>query len=242
MMSDRHIARKFRRRKLQRFSHISSSEEPLGQPKKKRRSSSTESPEDKKGKGNSTSIQIFPPELLYYIISFLPVKDVVALSQTCRYFHEVCDSEGVWQRICRRLSPRLRDENSGGSRPWKRSAILNYTKGLYFQMFSGRRHFVSKTVAPLLSHGYQKFLPTKDHVFILDYNGTLFFLKNALVSSNMGHIQWRRACRYMVLCRSAKDVRAKEEETLGLQQALSSLLPPPSWGRSGVECPALSER
>ncbi|XP_053217828.1 F-box only protein 24 isoform X3 [Podarcis raffonei] len=72
-------------------------------------------------------------------------------------------------------------------------------------MFSGRRHFVSKTVAPLLSHGYRKFLPTKDHVFILDYNGTLFFLKNALVSSTMGHIQWRRACRYMVLCRSAKD-------------------------------------
>ncbi|XP_077171999.1 F-box only protein 24 isoform X3 [Paroedura picta] len=72
-------------------------------------------------------------------------------------------------------------------------------------MFSGRRHFVSKTVAPLLSHGYRKFLPTKDHVFILDYNGTLFFLKNALVSSTMGHVQWRRACRYVVLCRSAKD-------------------------------------
>lgn len=86
------------------------------------------------------------------------------------------------------------------------------TKGLYFQMFSGRRHFVSKTVAPLLSHGYRKFLPTKDHIFILDYNGTLFFLKNALVSSTMGHIQWRRACRYMVLCRSAKDVRASAAE------------------------------
>lgn len=66
-----------------------------------------------------------PSHQLYYIISFLPVKDVVALGQTCRYFYEVCDSEGVWQRICRRLSPRLRDENSGGSRPWKRSAILN---------------------------------------------------------------------------------------------------------------------
>lgn len=88
------------------------------------------------------------------------------------------------------------------------------TKGLYFQMFSGRRHFVSKTVAPLLSHGYRKFLPTKDHVFILDYNGTLFFLKNALVSSTMGHVQWRRACRYMVLCRSAKDVRASEAQGL----------------------------
>ncbi|XP_062993309.1 F-box only protein 24 [Elgaria multicarinata webbii] len=206
-MNDRRVAQKFRRRKLQRFSHASSTEEPLGQPEKKQRSgSSVETTGDKQARGAAaTSLQVFPPELLYHIISFLPVRDVAALGQTCRYFHEVCDSEGVWLRICRRLSPRLRDENSGGSRPWKRSAILNYTKGLYFQMFSGRRHFVSKTVAPLLSHGYRKFLPTKDHVFILDYNGTLFFLKNALVSSTMGHFQWRRACRYMVLCRSAKD-------------------------------------
>ncbi|XP_054850537.1 F-box only protein 24 [Eublepharis macularius] len=180
---------------------------PPRQPKKKPRSSSAQrrGEEEEEGRGDAASIQIFPPELLCYIISFLPVKDMVALGQTCRYFYEVCDSEGAWQKICRRLSPRLRDENLNGSRPWKRSAILNYTKGLYFQMFSGRRHVVSKTVAPLLSHGYRKFLPTKDHVFILDYSGTLFFLKNALVSSSMGHIQWRRACRYMVLCRSAKD-------------------------------------
>uniref|UniRef100_A0ACB8EXB2 F-box only protein 24 n=1 Tax=Sphaerodactylus townsendi TaxID=933632 RepID=A0ACB8EXB2_9SAUR len=177
----------------------------LKQPKKKQRCSSATGTAEEEGRGDIASIQIFPPELLYYIISFLPVRDVVALGQTCRYFYEVCDSEGVWRRICRHLSPRLRDENSGGHRPWKRSAILNYTKGLYFQMFSGRRHIVSKTVAPLLSHGYRKFLPTKDHVFILDYNGTLFFLKNTLVSSTTGHIQWRRACRYMVLCRSAKD-------------------------------------
>uniref|UniRef100_A0A8D0H211 F-box protein 24 n=1 Tax=Sphenodon punctatus TaxID=8508 RepID=A0A8D0H211_SPHPU len=146
--------------------------------------------EGKKGCGERVSIQHFPPELLDHIISFLPVKDVVALSQTCCYFHEVCNSEGLWRRICHHLSPRLRDEN---------------TKGLYFQTFSGRRRSVSKTVAPLLSHGYRKFLPTKDHVFVLDYSGTLFFLKNALVSSTLGHIQWRRACRYMVLCRSAKD-------------------------------------
>ncbi|XP_044273081.1 F-box only protein 24 [Varanus komodoensis] len=173
--------------------------------KKQRRSSSQETAEDKPWGGGSVSLQSFPPELLCCIISFLPVRDVVALGQVCRYFREVCDSEGVWQRICRRLSPRLREEHSGGHRPWKRAAVLNYTKGLYFQMFSGRRHFVSKTVAPLLSHGYRKFLPTKDHVFILDYNGTLFFLKNALLSSTMGHVQWRRACRYVVLCRSAKD-------------------------------------
>lgn len=80
------------------------------------------------------------------------------------------------------------------------------TKGLYFQAFGGRRRCLNKSVAPLLAHGYRRFLPTKDHVFILDYAGTLFFLKNALVSSTLGQIQWKRACRYVVLCRGAKDV------------------------------------
>uniref|UniRef100_A0A9L0RSR3 F-box protein 24 n=1 Tax=Equus caballus TaxID=9796 RepID=A0A9L0RSR3_HORSE len=160
--------------------------------------------EEKKGRGNPISVQLFPPELVEHIISFLPVRDVVALGQTCHYFREVCDTEGVWRRICRRLSPRLREQGSG-VRPWKRAAILNYTKGLYFQAFGGRRRCLSKSVAPLLAHGYRRFLPTKDHVFILDYVGTLFFFKNALVSSTLGQIQWKRACRYVVLCRGAKD-------------------------------------
>uniref|UniRef100_A0A8D2E200 F-box protein 24 n=1 Tax=Sciurus vulgaris TaxID=55149 RepID=A0A8D2E200_SCIVU len=146
--------------------------------------------QEKKGRGNPISVQLFPPELVEHIISFLPVRDVIALGQTCHYFHEVCDAEGVWRRICRRLSPRLREQD---------------TKGLYFQAFGGRRRCLSKSVAPLLAHGYRRFLPTKDHVFILDYVGTLFFLKNALVSSTLGQIQWKRACRYVVLCRGAKD-------------------------------------
>lgn len=83
------------------------------------------------------------------------------------------------------------------------------TKGLYFQAFGGRRRCLSKSVAPLLAHGYRRFLPTKDHVFILDYVGTLFFFKNALVSSTLGQIQWKRACRYVVLCRGAKDVSSR---------------------------------
>lgn len=66
-----------------------------------------------------------PPQV-EHIVSFLPVKDVVALGQTCHYFHEVCDAEGVWRRICRRLCPRVRDQGSG-ARPWKRAAILNCT-------------------------------------------------------------------------------------------------------------------
>ncbi|XP_023570165.1 F-box only protein 24 isoform X2 [Octodon degus] len=160
--------------------------------------------EEKKERGSCISVQLFPPELVEHIISFLPVRDAIALGQTCRYFHEVCDTEGVWRHICRRFSPHLREQGSG-VRPWKRAAVLNYTKGLYFQAFGGRRRCLSKSVAPLLAHGYRRFLPTKDHIFILDYLGTLFFLKNALVSSTLGQIQWKRACRYVVLCRGAKD-------------------------------------
>ncbi|XP_050639651.1 F-box only protein 24 isoform X2 [Macaca thibetana thibetana] len=197
------MVRRSQRRKLQKFTRLCGREEGL----RVKRSCPSCGPElgveEKKGKGNPISIQLFPPELVEHIISFLPVRDLVALGQTCRYFHEVCDAEGVWRRICRRLSPRLRDQGSG-VRPWKRAAILNYTKGLYFQAFGGRRRCLSKSVAPLLAHGYRRFLPTKDHVFILDYVGTLFFLKNALVST-LGQMQWKRACRYVVLCRGAKD-------------------------------------
>ncbi|XP_078063077.1 F-box only protein 24-like, partial [Mustelus asterias] len=139
------------------------------------------------------------------IISDLSVKDVVMLGQTCHYLHQFCSNEVVWKRISRKLSPRLNDEEAAEESFWKRASILNYTKGLFFQTFGGRRKAVSRTVAPHLSHGYRKFIPTKDNVFILDYNGTLFFLKNALVSSTLGQIQWKRACRYVVLCRNVKD-------------------------------------
>ncbi|XP_070423779.1 F-box only protein 24 isoform X10 [Equus przewalskii] len=197
------MVRRSQRRKLQKFTGLCGQE---GLRVKRSCPSCGPEPggEEKKGRGNPISVQLFPPELVEHIISFLPVRDVVALGQTCHYFREVCDTEGVWRRICRRLSPRLREQGSG-VRPWKRAAILNYTKGLYFQAFGGRRRCLSKSVAPLLAHGYRRFLPTKDHVFILDYVGTLFFFKNALVSSTLGQIQWKRACRYVVLCRGAKD-------------------------------------
>ncbi|XP_018886464.2 F-box only protein 24 isoform X1 [Gorilla gorilla gorilla] len=197
------MVRGSQRGKLQKFTRLCGREEGLRVKRSCPSCGSELGVEEKRGKGNPISIQLFPPELVEHIISFLPVRDLVALGQTCRYFHEVCDGEGVWRRICRRLSPRLQDQGSG-VRPWKRAAILNYTKGLYFQAFGGRRRCLSKSVAPLLAHGYRRFLPTKDHVFILDYVGTLFFLKNALVST-LGQMQWKRACRYVVLCRGAKD-------------------------------------
>uniref|UniRef100_A0A8C0JF62 F-box protein 24 n=1 Tax=Chelonoidis abingdonii TaxID=106734 RepID=A0A8C0JF62_CHEAB len=167
------------------------------------------------------TLGVLPPPLspqLDHIVSFLPVRDVVALGQTCHYLRQACDSEGVWRRVCRRLCPRLRQEGMAGARPWKRAAILNYTKGLYFQTFGGRRRYLSKSVAPLLSHGYRKFLPTKEHVFVLDHGGTLFFLRNALVSSAPGHLQWKRACRCVALCRNAKDFTTDPRSDAGYRK------------------------
>ncbi|KAF4015882.1 hypothetical protein G4228_007242 [Cervus hanglu yarkandensis] len=198
------MVRRSRSRKLQKLTGLCRREEGLRVKRSCPSCGPSEPGGEEKGRGNPVSVQLFPPELVEHIVSFLPVRDVVALGQTCHYFHQVCDAEGVWRRICHRLSPRLREQGSG-VRPWKRAAILNYTKGLYFQAFGGRRRCLSKSVAPQLAHGYRRFLPTKDHVFILDYAGTLFFLKNALVSSTLGQIQWKRACRYVVLCRGAKD-------------------------------------
>uniref|UniRef100_A0A8C8RLZ3 F-box protein 24 n=1 Tax=Pelusios castaneus TaxID=367368 RepID=A0A8C8RLZ3_9SAUR len=188
-MGDRRMARRLRRRRLQRSDPYCLTRSTLGVSLW----------------ALSPPISHSSPRQLDHIVSFLPVRDVVALGQTCRYFRQVCDSEGVWRRVCRRLCPRLRQEGTAGTRPWKRAAILNYTKGLYFQTFGGRRRYLSKSVAPLLSHGYRKFLPTKEHVFILDHSGTLFFLRNALVASAPGQLQWKRACRCLVLCRGAKD-------------------------------------
>ncbi|XP_030043992.1 F-box only protein 24 [Microcaecilia unicolor] len=234
-----------RRERLLKAPKLSSSEEAI-RVKRKRPSSQTETIGGKKGKvslpvSSSVSIQSFPPELLDHIISYLPVRDVVTLGESCRYFHEVCDSEAIWRRICKRMTPRLKEEGSG-VRSWKRAAVLNHTKGLYFQTFGGRRRILSKTVTPHLSHGYQKFLATKDHLFILDYTGTLFFLKNALVSSTLGQIQWKRACRCVTLCKNVKDfasdprndtmyrkylyVLASREQASGLSRDLHITSPP----------------
>ncbi|XP_039355936.1 F-box only protein 24 isoform X3 [Mauremys reevesii] len=216
-MGDRRTARRQRRRRLQRGSRLSGGDEAMGA-KRPRCSQGLVGTEDRTDLGGSAPILRLPPELLDHIVSFLPVRDMVALGQTCRYLRQACDSEGVWRRVCRRLCPRLRQEGTAGARPWKRAAILNYTKGLYFQTFGGRRRYLSKSVAPLLSHGYRKFLPTKEHVLVLDHGGTLFLLRNALVASAPGHLQWKRACRCVVLCRNAKDFTTDPRSDAGYRK------------------------
>ncbi|XP_069775892.1 F-box only protein 24-like [Narcine bancroftii] len=198
------------RGKLQKYSRLSRNQGP---PSVKRRRVSfsrmdgldLEGSATKKDRTGPFTILSIPPELLDQIIAALSVKDVVMLGQTCRYLNHLCSNESVWKRIGRQLAPRLSAGSTAKDRFWKWASVINYTKGLYFQTFGGRRKSVSRAVAPHLSHGYRKFIPTKDNVFILDYNGTLFFLKNALVSSSLGQIQWKRACRYNVLCRNVKD-------------------------------------
>ncbi|XP_076219997.1 F-box only protein 24-like [Aptenodytes patagonicus] len=45
------------------------------------------------------TIQRLPPEMLLHIISFLTLPDLLRLGRTCRYLHELCDSEAAWHHI-----------------------------------------------------------------------------------------------------------------------------------------------
>ncbi|KAM8972702.1 F-box only protein 24 [Pelodytes ibericus] len=173
------------------------------------------------------------PNPLDHIISYLGVRDVVALGETSHYFHQASNSQVMWRRICNRISPLVRETN------WKRAAVLNYTKGVYFQSFGGRCYVPNRSVAPVTSHGFLRFLPTKDHLFVLDYTGTLFFLHNSLVTSAHGRVQWKRACRYEALCRNVKDFSSDPRNDAVYRKYLYvlALREPGSVGQSDLQVP-----
>ncbi|KYO20880.1 F-box only protein 24 [Alligator mississippiensis] len=196
-MDDQQAAQRLQRRRqgLRHLAHLALNEAGL------RSKRPPHSPGDKKGPAEAASIQSLPPELLEHIMSFLPVSAAVALGQTCHTLYCVCNSEGAWRRACRRLCA-LPPLALPGARPWKRAAVLNYTKGLVVQPFGGRQRGPSRPPAPALAHGYRKLVPTREHVLVLDHAGTLFSLRHALTPAPG---PWRRAARYAVLCRGAKD-------------------------------------
>uniref|UniRef100_A0A7D9NJX6 F-box protein 24 n=2 Tax=Xenopus tropicalis TaxID=8364 RepID=A0A7D9NJX6_XENTR len=133
------------------------------------------------------------------IVSFLPLRDMVALGETCRYLHQLCNSQSAWRRICGRINPRVRTAN------WRRAAILNYTKAIYSQPLGGQWHHLSCPVSPSVANGFQRILPTRDHVFVLDYDGTLFLLHIDMAFYNRGILRWKTVSHYMVLAQNVKD-------------------------------------
>ncbi|XP_031441376.1 F-box only protein 24 [Clupea harengus] len=96
--------------------------------------------------------------------------------------------------------------------------VFKYTQALYMQRLgsggSGRPSFnsgrgggqlVCPAVIPPQALGFRRTQPTRDHLLLWDYQGTLFMLRNGVMSSLHGQLTWRRAARPSILCRHAKD-------------------------------------
>ncbi|XP_018109344.1 F-box only protein 24 isoform X2 [Xenopus laevis] len=137
--------------------------------------------------------------MLDRIISFLPVRDVVALGETCRFLNNICNSQPTWKRICQRMNPRVKTAN------WRKAAILNYTKAIYSQPFRGQWHVLTCPVGLSVANGFQRILPTRDHMFVLDYDGTLFLLHIDMAFYNHGVVRWKAVSHYTVLAHKVKD-------------------------------------
>ncbi|XP_075062385.1 F-box only protein 24-like [Mixophyes fleayi] len=113
---------------------------------------------------STATLQDLPAELLEEIVSYLSVRDVVLLGETCGYLHHMCNAQRIWRNLCEKICPRLKEATD-----WRRSTILNYTKGMYIHTFACRQRVCGNTVAPVISNGFQRFVVTKNNVFILDY-------------------------------------------------------------------------
>ncbi|XP_053575432.1 F-box only protein 24 [Bombina bombina] len=139
---------------------------------------------------NTVNFLDLPREMIDHVISYLSVHDVALLGETCRFMQQFCNSPLVWKRIFHRISPysRVKDKN------WKRAAILNYTKGMHFQSFRGRKQAVQHIDPPTIANGIKRFLPTKEYGFILDDEDILFLQVNPLAFSH-----------YISVCRNVKD-------------------------------------
>ncbi|XP_075048083.1 F-box only protein 24-like [Mixophyes fleayi] len=164
------------------------------------------------GRGFPVALRLFSPPQLEKIVSYLSVRDVMLLGETCWYLHQLCNGQRIWRNLCEKICPRMKEAND-----WKRSTILNYTKGMYFHAFARWQRVYGNTfVAPVISNGFQRFLVTKNNVFVLDYAGTLFFLRSALLTCDYSHVcvQFKRSCRFVELCQSVKDIRPKQCDCL----------------------------
>ncbi|KAM6129290.1 F-box only protein 24 [Pterocles gutturalis] len=172
-----------------RHRHTTDGDEDVTQPKQPRSSLKVgEEGED------TAAIQRLPPEMLLHIVSFLTLPDLLRLGQTCCYLHEVCDSKAAWRYFCAPLPPAT---TATSVWPCKRAAILDHTKGLYrLSLGCGGQEEPMASIPSAPCHGYSKLVPAQKHLFLLDYSGTLFFLRDA------GH----RACPCQALSHGVKDV------------------------------------
>ncbi|KAM9408019.1 F-box only protein 24-like [Salvelinus alpinus] len=213
-------------------------------PKKRRTNPPTEDAVE-----HCITIRCLPPELLEEILSRVSVRDVIAFGATCSTYHQLSLSSSLWRRLCHRQATGTQQPSAAPPNDWRRTAILKYSQGLQMQRLgSGWSRTprwcrsggpsVSLAVVPPLALGYRRSLPTRDHLLLFDYQGTVFLLRNAATSSLRGHMTWRRAARHAVLCQNAKDFAVDPRSDNSFRQYIYVLVSrtnsgaeavPPSW-------------
>ncbi|CAJ0957844.1 unnamed protein product [Ranitomeya imitator] len=119
----------------------------------------------------NVTVQDLPPELVQHIISFLSVRDVMLLGETCHFLHQVCNSWRSWRSLYQKIRPCETE-----AADWRRQVILHYTKGMFFHHFSSRQRLCGRIVSPISPCGFQRFLAMVDKLFVLYYTGALYHL------------------------------------------------------------------
>ncbi|XP_036812422.1 F-box only protein 24 [Oncorhynchus mykiss] len=194
------------------------------------------------------------------ILSRVSVSDVIAFGATCSTYHQLSLSSSLWRRLCHRQATGTQQPSAAPPNKWRRTAILKYSQGLQMQRLgSGWSRTpqwcrsggpsVSLAVVPPLALGYRRSLPTRDHLLLFDYQGTVFLLRNAATSSLRGHMTWRRASRHTVLCQNAKDFAVDPRSDNSFRQYIYVLVSransgaeavPPSWPGALGSAPPLT--
>nr|XP_029512441.1 F-box only protein 24 [Oncorhynchus nerka] len=200
------------------------------------------------------------PPKLEEILSRVSVSDVIAFGATCSTYHQLSLSSSLWRRLCHRQATGTQQPSAAPPNDWRRTAILKYSQGLQMQRLgSGWSRTpqwcrsggpsVSLAVVPPLALGYRRSLPTRDHLLLFDYQGTVFLLRNAATSSLRGHMTWRRASRHTVLCQNAKDFAVDPRSNNSFRQYIYVLVSransgaeavPPSWPGAPGSAPPLT--
>nr|XP_023995382.1 LOW QUALITY PROTEIN: F-box only protein 24 [Salvelinus alpinus] len=180
------------------------------------------------------------PPKLEEILSRVSVRDVIAFGATCSTYHQLSLSSSLWRRLCHRQATGTQQPSAAPPNDWRRTAILKYSQGLQMQRLgSGWSRTprwcrsggpsVSLAVVPPLALGYRRSLPTRDHLLLFDFQGTVFLLRNAATSSLRGHMTWRRAARHAVLCQNAKDFAVDPRSDTPFRQYIYNVLVEPSY-------------
>ncbi|XP_022095091.1 F-box only protein 36-like [Acanthaster planci] len=78
-------------------------------------------------KGNIDFLVRMPRPLLIYMVSYLELEDIAALSQTCKLMYDICNTEALWEQIYETHCDTVTDEmrSLAHEMGWKRMFFTN---------------------------------------------------------------------------------------------------------------------